>query len=76
MQDAKPFTTPSSMEIDIITPNKGKVTGLGIKKGITLIVGGSFHGKSTLLNAMQSVLSYNHIPGDGRESILSLTEYE
>ncbi|MCG7490746.1 ABC-ATPase domain-containing protein [Vibrio sp. Of14-4] len=70
MQDAKPFTAPSSMEVDIITPNKGKVTGLGIKKGITLIVGGGFHGKSTLLNAIERSI-YNHIPGDGREYIVT-----
>lgn len=70
MEGALPFQAPESMTIDIITPNQGKISGLGIKKGITLIVGGGFHGKSTLLNAIERSV-YNHIPGDGRETIVS-----
>ncbi len=49
------------------------MTGLGIPKGITLIVGGGFHGKSTLLNAVERSI-YNHIPGDGREGIVTATD--
>lgn len=45
-----------------------RVTGMGIPQGVTLIVGGGFHGKSTLLNSIQ-VGIYNHIPGDGREFV-------
>lgn len=41
---------------------------MGIPKGVSLIVGGGFHGKSTLLNAIQFGV-YNHIPGDGREFV-------
>lgn len=41
---------------------------MGIPKGVTLIVGGGFHGKSTLLNAIQLGV-YNHSPGDGREFV-------
>ncbi|WP_261818242.1 ABC-ATPase domain-containing protein [Vibrio gallicus] len=66
MKDAIAFTAPESMAITLDTPNKGPITGLGIKKGITLIVGGGFHGKSTLLNAIELAI-YNHIPQDGRE---------
>ena len=44
------------------------LSGLGIPKGITLIIGGGFHGKSTLLNALEYGI-YNHIPGDGREYV-------
>lgn len=51
-------------------PNKGVVTGMGIPKGVTLIVGGGYHGKSTLLDALQ-IGVYNHIPGDGRELVVS-----
>ena len=47
------------------------LTGMGIKKGITLIVGGGYHGKSTLLKALETGV-YNHIAGDGREYVLSL----
>jgi predicted ABC-class ATPase len=39
---------------------------MGIPKGVTLIVGGGYHGKSTLLRAIERGV-YNHIPGDGRE---------
>lgn len=45
-----------------------RVTGMGIPRGVTLIVGGGFHGKSTLLNAIQ-VGVYNHVPADGREFV-------
>ena len=64
------FQSPASLEIEISLPNAGKVTGMGIPTGITLIVGGGFHGKSTLLNALEHG-PYNHIPGDGREKVVS-----
>ncbi|RLI77529.1 ATPase, partial [Archaeoglobales archaeon] len=51
-------------------PNKGEITGMGIRKGVTLIVGGGYHGKSTLLKALESGI-YNHIPGDGREFVVT-----
>ncbi|GAD91023.1 hypothetical protein VHA01S_065_00010 [Vibrio halioticoli NBRC 102217] len=66
MKDALPMKAPSELAVTLHTPNRGYVTGLGIKKGITLIVGGGFHGKSTLLNAIEKSI-YDHIPGDGRE---------
>ena len=47
------------------------LNGLGIRKGITLIIGGGFHGKSTLLNALEYGI-YNHVPGDGREYVSCL----
>lgn len=70
MKDAVPFVAPHSLEVTIDTPNQGPIVGLGIKKGITLIVGGGFHGKSTLLTAIERSI-YNHIPGDGREKIVT-----
>ncbi|MDV7103530.1 ABC-ATPase domain-containing protein [Vibrio sp. TH_r3] len=70
MKDAVKFTTPASLEVQLETINRGLVTGMGIKKGITLIVGGGFHGKSTLLTAIERSI-YNHIPGDGREGIVT-----
>ncbi|MGF1744811.1 P-loop domain-containing protein [Vibrio minamisatsumaniensis] len=70
MKDAVPFAAPDSLSVTLTTPNQGDVTGLGIPKGITLIVGGGFHGKSTLLNAIERSI-YNHIPGDGREGIVT-----
>ncbi len=64
------FKSPSSMQYNFTLPNKGNVSGMGIKKGITLIVGGGYHGKSTLLKALEKGI-YNHIPGDGRELVVT-----
>ncbi len=41
---------------------------MGISRGVTLVVGGGFHGKSTLLEAISRGI-YTHIPGDGRECV-------
>ncbi|HIF5670563.1 TPA: P-loop domain-containing protein [Vibrio parahaemolyticus] len=70
MKEAVEFTAPESLQVTLHAPNKGYVTGLGIPKGITLIVGGGFHGKSTLLNAIERSI-YDHIPDDGREYIVT-----
>ncbi|KIP69556.1 isopentenyl-diphosphate delta-isomerase [Vibrio harveyi] len=70
MKEAVEFKAPEDLQVTLHAPNKGYVTGLGIPKGITLIVGGGFHGKSTLLNAIERSI-YDHIPGDGREYIVS-----
>jgi len=62
-----PFQSPPSLQTSFTLPNAGAtVTGMGIPKGITLICGGGFHGKSTLLEALQLAV-YPKIPGDGRE---------
>ena len=58
------------MRTELTLPHKGKITGMGIPVGITLIVGGGYHGKSTLLNALESGV-YNHIAGDGREYVIA-----
>lgn len=70
MKASVPFTSSDSLRISINLPHKGKITGMGIPKGITLIVGGGYHGKSTLLNALELGV-YNHIPGDGREYVIT-----
>lgn len=70
MKASIPFTSPDSLRISINLPHKGKITGMGIPKEITLIVGGGYHGKSTLLNALELGV-YNHIPGDGREYVIT-----
>jgi len=69
-KNAVPFISPESMEMTFRLPHKGEITGMGIKKGITLIVGGGYHGKSTLLQALESGV-YEHIRGDGREFVLA-----
>ena len=51
-------------------PHRGNVSGMGVERGITLFVGGGYHGKSTVLQALQDGV-YNHIPGDGRELVIT-----
>lgn len=70
MKQAVAFQSPKSMEVSIDLPNYGKIAGMGIKQGITLIVGGGYHGKSTLLKALELGI-YNHISGDGREYVIT-----
>lgn len=65
-----PFKSPSSFEIELTLPNHGSIKGMGIPNGITLIVGGGYHGKSTLLKALELGI-YNHIAGDGREFVIT-----
>ncbi|KXB06863.1 ABC transporter ATPase [candidate division MSBL1 archaeon SCGC-AAA382A20] len=68
--EAVAFESPKSLEVSFDAPNRGEIKGMGIPEGVTLIVGGGYHGKSTLLNAIaQSV--YNHVPADGREFVLT-----
>jgi predicted ABC-class ATPase len=65
-KSAIPFSAPESLKREIDLPRAGKIQGMGIPRGITLITGGGYHGKSTLLNALE-VGIYDHVPGDGRE---------
>ncbi|KAI9500970.1 hypothetical protein BX070DRAFT_176816, partial [Coemansia spiralis] len=64
------FKAPDSLSVSFVLPNRGKVTGMGIPCGITLISGGGFNGKSTLLHTIERGI-YNHIPGDGRELVVT-----
>lgn len=70
MKEAVAFASPESLSITVTLPHAGKVTGMGIPKGVTLIVGGGYHGKSTLLKALELGV-YNHIAGDGREYVVT-----
>lgn len=70
MKDAVPFQSPESMEVTLTLPHREALSGMGIKKGITLIVGGGYHGKSTLLEALMAGV-YDHIAGDGREYVIT-----
>lgn len=70
MKEAVPFLSPKSMEITLNLPYRGNISGMGIPQGITLVVGGGYHGKSTLLKALELGV-YNHIAGDGREYVIT-----
>lgn len=67
---AVPVTAPRDLRVTLDLPHAGKVSGVGIPVGVTLIVGGGFHGKSTLLHAIQEGV-YDHVPGDGRELVVT-----
>ncbi len=70
MKQAVKFASPESLRVSFALPHHGTITGMGIRKGITLIVGGGYHGKSTLLKALELGV-YSHIPGDGREYVIT-----
>ena len=66
MAHAVAFASPPSLQVTLDAPNAGAVTGMGVPEGVTLIVGGGYHGKSTLLRTLERGV-FDHIPGDGRE---------
>lgn len=67
---AVPFRAPEELRTAVDFPNKGRIEGLGIPPGVTLIVGGGYHGKSTLLRSIERGV-YAHVPGDGREGVVT-----
>ncbi|WP_143317804.1 ABC-ATPase domain-containing protein [Clostridium sp. HBUAS56017] len=70
LKDGKKFVSPQSLEVTFNLPNRGEIKGMGIPCGVSLIVGGGYHGKSTLLRALELGV-YNHIEGDGREFVIT-----
>ncbi|GJL77523.1 MAG: ATPase [Nitrospinaceae bacterium] len=65
------FEAPEGLSEVVDLPHSGRVAGMPIPRGITLVVGGGFHGKSTLLRALQHAV-YPHVAGDGRERVATL----
>ena len=70
MKNAVPFQSPEEMAVTLELPHRGQVRGMGVRRGITLIAGGGYHGKSTLLKALERGV-YDHIAGDGREYVIT-----
>jgi predicted ABC-class ATPase len=68
-----PFKSPSAFSVPVELPNHGLIKGMGIPEGVTLIIGGGYHGKSTLLDAVKLGV-YNHVPGDGREFAVTVKD--
>jgi len=60
------FASPPALRVTLQAPNAGAVTGMGVPRGLTVIAGGGYHGKSTLLRAIERGV-YDHVAGDGRE---------
>ncbi|MBQ9632261.1 MAG: ABC-ATPase domain-containing protein, partial [Lachnospiraceae bacterium] len=73
MRGAVPFVSPESLAVTIDLPHHGPITGMGVREGIFLIVGGGYHGKSTLLLALERGV-YDHIAGDGREFVVTRSD--
>ena len=70
MKGGVAFRSPDELKVELDLPHRGRITGMGIRRGITLIVGGGYHGKSTLLKALELGV-YDHIAGDGREYVIT-----
>src|SRR5699024_1519398 len=73
LNNAVPFSSPENLAIQLELPSGKTVKGMGIPEGITLIVGGGYHGKSTLLEALERGV-YQHISTDGREMVMTKEE--
>lgn len=73
LKDAVPFSSPSDLRESITLSDGFRLTGMAIPRGVTVITGGGYSGKSTLLNALETGI-YHHIPGDGREYVISLPD--
>ncbi|WP_426417248.1 ABC-ATPase domain-containing protein [Aestuariirhabdus sp. LZHN29] len=69
---AVPWYAPDSLAVELELADAGVVRGLGLAEGVSLIVGGGFHGKSTLLHALERGV-YDHLPGDGRERVVTVS---
>jgi predicted ABC-class ATPase len=67
---AVPFESPVEHRVEVELPNRDFVSGMGVPEGVTLVAGGGFHGKSTLLSALSWGV-YDHVPGDGRELVVA-----
>lgn len=70
LKDAVSFKSPQNLEVEFNLPSHKTIRGMGIPEGITLIVGGGYHGKSTLLRALELGI-YDHIKNDGREFVIT-----
>jgi predicted ABC-class ATPase len=69
-EGAVPFEGPEELRVSVELPNRGEIVGMGIPEGVTLVAGGGFHGKSTLLSALSWGV-YDHAAGDGREYVVA-----
>ena len=67
---AVPWTSPPTLAVTLDAPNAGPITGTGLPAGVTLVCGGGYHGKSTMLDAIARGI-YDHVPGDGRERVVT-----
>jgi predicted ABC-class ATPase len=72
-ENTTPLTMDESLLVDVDTPNAGTVKGLGVPTGVTLIVGDEYSSRAALMRAIASGI-YNHVPGDGREQVITVPD--
>lgn len=70
MKSAIPFQSPENMRVTVSFADGGELSGMAVREGVTVITGGGYSGKSTLLDAIETGI-YNHFPGDGREFVIT-----
>ncbi len=73
LKNAIKFKSPEELQVEVHLPHRGIIEGMGIRKGVTLITGGGYHGKSTLLESILEGI-YDHVIGDGREYVITVKE--
>ena len=73
LASAVPFQSSPALEVEVTLPNAGAVMGMGLPRGVTVVAGGGFHGKYTLLSALEAGV-YDHVPGDRRTRLVAVGE--
>ncbi len=73
LEGAVPFESPSSLRVSVELPDGSVVEGMGVRRGLTVIAGPAFHGKTTLAEAIASGV-WNHVEGDGRERVVTVRD--
>ena len=71
--EAVAWASPQPLSAQVDLPHAGRISGAAIPAGVTLITGGGYHGKSTLLQALLRGV-YDHVPGDGRELVVAVED--
>ncbi len=69
-EGATKFKSPLTLKVKVKLPSGKVVEGMAVKEGVTVVTGGGYHGKTTLLEAIQDGI-YDHVRGDGREYVVS-----
>jgi len=73
LEEIRPLSVAESLLVEIDTPNAGPISGLGVPGGITLVLGDAYSGRTELMRAIAAGI-YNHVPGDGRELVITVPD--
>lgn len=78
-EDSPDYERLTPVEIDeglveeVEVPHAGTIRGINIPSGLTLILGESNSGRVDIMDAISQGI-YNHIPGDGRETVVTVAD--